>query len=183
MRQAILYIPALTIILFSCDKKDHDKENSQYICNYKVLTPHIALEEHSDYSIDVDGDLSDDLTFTSFSDEFGILVSAISNHMEISKGIMPFSGSYHVIKENDTINQTLNWSPSLPLVGIIENTYYGEEIDFLGLRKIVDDVYYYGWLAVETLDSSFKLKEIYLLNSYTIPVLAGIINEPCSEKF
>ncbi len=177
MRQLIICIIAFTVIHFSCDKKDNDTENNQNICYHKVFTHNIAIEEHSNYSIDIDGDDLKDINF--YFSNSKLNVKSIVDYLKITKGFVPFSGSYHQIKTNDTINETLSWYKNLYLADYIDNVFYGGILDFIGVRKEGDGKNYYGWLAVEKNDSSFKLKEIYFLKSYTIPVLAGIINDTC----
>jgi len=179
MKISIIYSFLTVFLLFSCcDKKDNEKPTSE-ICYYKEFNPNISLEEYSIYNIDIDNDNTADITFYSNPAEFGISVNSYLNEIEISKGIEPFSGSYHVITLNDTIGKHLDWLQSLPLSGMVDNVFYGEQVDFLGFRKRADDSYYYGWLGVESSDSSFKLKKAYFLKSFDVPVLAGVINDTC----
>lgn len=180
MKNTITYLSLSACLLFSCcDKNDNEKPKLE-ICNYQSYNPPISIEDYSSYNVDIDGDKINDLTFVSNSNKFGISINSSSKEIEITKGIEPFSGSYHIINLNDTIDLHFDWSISLPLAGIVDNVYYGERFNYLGIRKKVDANYYYGWLAVKTTNSSFKLTELYFLKSFKFPVLAGVINDTCS---
>lgn len=177
MKNIFLYL-LLIVIISGCEKKGNN--NGNRICYYKKYEPNIAIEKFSSYSVDIDDDKTDDIIFSSNLAQFGISVISSSNNTEISKGIEPFSGSYHTIKFNDLIEAHLDWNQTLSLSGTINDIYYGEQIDYLGIKKKMNGSQnYYGWLRFITTDSTFLLVESFYLKCSDCQVKAGIINDTC----
>lgn len=177
----IIYLAIICCIFFCCCKKEDNNDSTKIFYN-EYQTP-LVLDKNGTLKIDVDNDKKYDFKFQMDSSvngtqtNYGLFITYISDAFSFSKGIMPLSGSYHIINKGDTINSNLTWLQLLPLSGFVNGVYYGEDFAYLGFKKKDNNVEYYGWLRIEKTDRTLKLFEMYYCKDTKLVVKAGIVSK------
>jgi len=145
--------------IFGCNK-EKAKEYSSFI-------PYVCKEKYESFLIDIDGDLYDDIliyvdsTMLNSNVKNGVYSNSVDGSILFTYGVRKGSISFELLNQGDVLREELDWMSFLTLDGyIISNGFIGE-LEYLGFKKYKWNKWNYGWLKIETTDSSFCIKEIY----------------------
>ncbi|HSO89323.1 MAG TPA: hypothetical protein VLQ91_22405 [Draconibacterium sp.] len=179
MKTSVKLLIILPLIVFSCDKKDDEKENK--VCFFEEFEPAIIVEDHEFIALDFDKDGKDDIIFHSNPEVFGIEATTSSEEIMTAKGRNVFSGSGVTIYRGDLINTELSWYNSIHLAGTIGDSKYNYVVEYIGIRKKIGENTYYGWIDVYKTDDTFRLEQVFFYKNNEEPVYAGVENEYCNQ--
>lgn len=167
----------LALILFSCQPNNFDDNLRTF---HQVYDPALRISKYDSLKIDLNNDACNDILLYVDSTEVdtnvmnGVYVTFINDTFYFSYGIRVWSSSFNLLSLNDEIDENLDWDSFLTLDGYIIYRGFLGKLKYLGIKHRKNDHWNYGWLMMETTDTTLYLYECFYSEKRET-VRAGII--------
>lgn len=173
----IFYLSLLLLCLFwGCDTPD-----SKTKVFHQVYNPCKKIVQYDSLEININDEIKNEIllfvdsTHIDFNIIDGVYATFITDTIYFSYGIRDGSASFDLLNYNDEINENLDWDYFLTLNGHILHRGFKGNIEYLGFKKKNNKNWNYGWLEIETTESTLCLKEFYY-DENGVSIRAGVIN-------